>query len=189
MRLRRGTIRSLMGAALVGLAACGKTENVSASDVVVQFYVTIELSGIRDLPEPRALMALEPYLTDSLAASLRHARALRDSAVVRAPGQAPPFAEGNLLSGFFEGHSTYVVRGATTRGDSSFVTVAFTNADQKPPVTWSDTLVLVQVPGAVRVTTGTPPTAPVWRIADLRYGGDWEFGHRGTLQQVLQRPR
>ena len=170
-------------ASLSVLLACGKTENVSPSDVVVQFYVTVEVSGVRDLPEPRALLALEPYLTDSLATALRQARAVRDTASARSSGQAPPFSEGNPFSGFFEGHDTFVVRGAVQRGDSAFVTVAFTNTEQKPPVSWADTVVLVKVmPPAEK-----EPTTPVWRVADLRYGTDWEFGYRGTLGSVLRR--
>lgn len=170
-------------ASLTVLLACGKTENASPSDVVVQFYVTVEVSGVRDLPEPRALLALEPYLTDSLARSLKQARAVRDSASARFPGQPAPFSEGNPFSGLFEGHDTFVVRGAVERGDSAFVTVAFTNTEQKPPVSWADTVVLVKViPPADKART-----MPVWRVADLRYGTDWEFGYRGTLSSVLQR--
>jgi hypothetical protein len=172
---------------LGALGACGKTENVSPSDVVVQFYVTIELSGIRDVPEPRALLALEPYLTDSLTSALRNAHALRADAAAKLPGEKPPFADGNPFSGLFEGHSTYVVRGATERGDSAFVTVAFTNTEQKPAVSWSDTVVLVKSEAAARQSSaGKAIPSPVWRIADLRYGGNWEFGYRGSLRQVLQ---
>lgn len=192
-------LRSRFGVALLtaiaALSACGKTENVSPSDVVVQFYVTIEVSGIRDLPEPRALLALEPYLTDSLAVALRAARARRDAAPVT-PGRPAPLSEGNPFSGLFEGHSTFVVQGAVERGDSAFVTVAFTNTDQKPAVSWTDTLVLVNsAPAAARAPSerassdsapaGKAPAFPRWRIADLRYGGGWEFGYRGTLRQVL----
>lgn len=76
-----------------------------------------------------------------------------------------------------------MVRGAVQRGDSAFVTVAFTNTEQKPPVSWADTVVLVKVmPPAEKA-----PTTPVWRVADLRYGTDWEFGYRGTLGSVLRR--
>lgn len=171
----------LAASALCAMAACGKTDNVSASDVVVQFYVTLEVSGVRDLPEPRALLALEPYLTDSLAAALRAARQRRDSATATAPGTPPPFSAGNPFSGLFEGHSTYVVRGATARADSSFVTVAFTNTDQKPSVSWTDTLVLVNVARE----TNAPA---IWRITDIRYGSDWDFGYRGSLRQVLRTP-
>lgn len=188
-RLRLRPAAALL-TALSALSACGKTDNVSPSDVVVQFYVTIEVSGIRDLPEPRALLALEPYLTDSLALALREARARRDAAPAT-PGRPAPLSEGNPFSGLFEGHSSYVVKGADQRGDSAFVTVAFTNTDQKPAVSWSDTLVLVNTAAATTANTTTTASAaapaPVrWRIADLRYGGGWEFGYRGTLRQVLR---
>lgn len=162
----------------VAAAACGKTENVGPADVAMQFYVTLELSGVRELPEPRALLALEPYLSDSLAVALRRARARRDAGGTL-PGGASPAADGNPFSGFFEGHSTYRVRGTSTHGDTALVTMAFSNVDQKPAVEWTDTLVLVR---------NGPGTAAQWRIADLRYGTTWEFGHRGTLSQVLREP-
>jgi hypothetical protein len=162
----------------VAAAACGKTEDVGPADVAMQFYVTLELSGVREVPEPRALLALEPYLSDSLTVALRRARARRDGGAAPTGG-ASPVTDGNPFSGFFEGHSTYRVRGASTRGDTALVTMAFSNVDQKPAVEWTDTLVVVRNGRGV---------AARWRIADLRYGTTWEFGHRGTLLQVLREP-
>jgi hypothetical protein len=162
------------------LAACGKTKDLAPSDVVVQFYVTLELSGVRDLPEPRAMPPLEPYLTPELYRGLQRARHQRDSAAAASPSEKPPFAEGNLFSSLFEGHSTYVVQKTAGRGDTMTVPVAFSNTDQKPAVQWTDTLVVVN--------TAIGATEPRWRIADVRYGGNWEFGYRGSLLQLLGTP-
>lgn len=154
------------------LAACGTRDPVSASDTVVQFYVMLEASGVRNVPEERALLALEPYLMPSLARQLRAARALQDSAMKTGTVAKVPFSEGDPFSGLFEGHTTFVVKNTILTGDSAKVLVNFSNTEQKPPVSWSDTVVLAR-------------TDSVWRIADIRYGAGWEFGYRGALTQVL----
>jgi len=176
MRRFRGRLAALVSMAGLSLtaAACGPRGPVSASDTVVQFYVMLEVSGVRSIPEPRALLALEPYLTPSLAAQLRAAYAYRDS-VVAAGARAPaPFSEGDPFSGLFEGQTQYVIKNTTTRGDSAFVLVNFSNTEQKPPVSWNDTVVVVRADRT-------------WRVADIRYGAGWEFGYRGALTQLLSK--
>lgn len=164
--------------------ACGKTSDATAADVAMQFYVTMELSGVRELPDARALPALEPYLTPALMQQLRRARAVQDSAVAARTGEKPPFADANPFSSLYEGYTTYAVRETRLTGDTAFVTIALTNSTLKPVVAWSDTLVVVKARAgdSVAGTAGAP-----WRVADLRYGGGWEFGFRGSLTGVLPR--
>ncbi len=173
----------LAAAAAVNVSACAKAENATPADVAMQFYVTLELSGVRDLPEPRAVMAIEPYLTPELATQLRTAYDQR-IAKRRAAGATSPLAdresfppgEGNPFSSLFEGHSSYGAKATIMRGDTALVPIGFTNTDQKPPVQWSDTLVLIK--------QVTPQNS--WRIIDIRYGTNWEFGYQGSLTQVLR---
>jgi hypothetical protein len=174
-RSRRVAVTAIAASAAVVLAACAKAEDSTPADVAMQFYVTLEISGVRDLPEPRALMAIEPYLVPELSTQLGAAYSRRDSATKLAPTEKPPLADGNPFSSLFEGHSTYSAKTTIMRGDTALVVVAFTNTDQKPAVMWSDTLVLVK-----------PQTT--WRIADIRYGTTWEFGYQGALTQLLKAP-
>ncbi|NCW44617.1 MAG: hypothetical protein EBV77_03870 [Gemmatimonadaceae bacterium] len=162
---------------MLAAAACGKTKNVTPADVALQFYVTLELGGVREVPEPRALVAIEPYLTPELAGELRAARVRRDAPLPPGSTDKPPFTDGNPFSSLFEGHSTYRLGATAMRGDSALVTVSFTNTEQKPAVEWKDTLLLL--PSG----TGVSRT---WRVADIRYGSTWEFGYRGSLRAVLQ---
>lgn len=159
------------------LGACGKTRNVAPADVAMQFYVTLELGGVREVPEPRALVALRPYLTAALASSLESARTVRDTPAPAGATGKRPFTDGNPFSGLFEGHSTYRIGATTMRADTALVTVAFSNTEQKPAVSWQDTVVLVPLGAGAERT---------WRIDDLRYGNDWEFGYRGSLRRVLR---
>ncbi len=163
--------------AMLTATACGKTRNVTPADVALQFYVTLELGGVREVPEPRALVAIEPYLTPELAGQLKAARARRDAPLPPGSTDKPPFTDGNPFSSLFEGHSTYRMGATAMRGDTALVTVSFTNTEQKPAVEWKDTLLLL--PNG----TGESRT---WRVADIRYGSTWEFGYRGSLRGVLQ---
>lgn len=160
-----GPRRAAAVVAAVGLIAavqaCAKAENATPADVAMQFYVTLEISGVRDLPEPRAVLAIEPYVLPEVSAQLR---AAYDKKGV---------GGGNPFSSLFEGHSSYGAKQTIMRGDTALVVLAFTNTDQKPAVMWSDTLVLVKPQNA-------------WRIADIRYGTTWEFGYQGSLTSVLR---
>ncbi len=171
--------RTLVVAVLGALAAtaCGKTTNVTPADVALQFYVTLELGGVREVPEPRALIAIEPYLTPALAGDLKAARVRRDAPLPPGSTDKPPFTDGNPFSSLFEGHSTYRMGTTAMRGDTALVTVSFSNIEQKPAVEWKDTVLLLPH------GTGASRT---WRVADIRYGSTWEFGYRGSLRGVLQ---
>lgn len=162
---------------MIAAAACGKTKNVTPADVALQFYVTLELGGVREVPEPRALVAMVPYLTPELAGELRAARVRRDMPLPPGTTGKAPFTDGNPFSGLFEGHSTYRMGATTLRGDTALVTVSFSNTEQKPALEWKDTLLLLP--------NGTGPSR-TWRVADIRYGSTWEFGYRGSLRGVLQ---
>lgn len=151
--------RAACGLALASLFACGRTHDATPRDVALQFYVTLEVAGVRSLPESRALPALEPYLTADLTRAL-------------AAPPAPGVDAGNVFSGLYEGHTSYVVHEAQLDGDTARVRLDFTNIDQQPAVQWTDTLVLVR-------------QAPSWRVHDLRYGANWDFGYRGSLRAVL----
>jgi len=144
---------------ITALAACGKTHDATPRDIALQFYVTLEVAGVRSLPESRALPALEPYLTSDL-----------NSALAAPP--APGVDAGSVFSGLFEGHTSYIVHEAQLQGDTARVRLDFTNVDLKPAVQWTDTLVLVR-------------QSPSWRVHDLRYGANWDFGYRGSLREVL----
>lgn len=167
--------RTVAIGALFAFVACDRSARTAPADIAIQLYVTLEVSGVRSVPEARALLALEPYLTPSLVAQLRRAQQRRDSAAAASPDEKPPYADGDPFSSLFEGWSTNFVKSTTMRGDTAYVLMAFTNTEQKPHVSWSDTLVLVK-------------PAARWQLADIRYGAGWEFGYRGRLSAVLPPP-
>lgn len=169
MRRTRVTV-----ATILLLAACGR-QPATATEAVTQFYTVLDAVGVHRVPDAAQLKALAPYLGDSLAHVLDHARVLRDSAEKSAPGEKPPFADGDIFSSLFEGRTASVVKDSVARGDTTLVVVQFTNDAQKPAVDWKDTVVVVK-------------QGERFRIADIRYGTAWEFGFRGRLLDLLTTP-
>lgn len=169
MRRTRVTV-----ATILLLAACGR-QPATATEAVTQFYTVLDAVGVHRVPDAAQLKALAPYLGDSLAHVLDHARVLRDSAEKSAPGEKAPFADGDIFSSLFEGRTASVVKDSVARGDTTLVVVQFTNDTQKPAVDWKDTVVVVK-------------QGERFRIADIRYGTAWEFGFRGRLLDLLTTP-
>lgn len=156
------------------LLACGR-QPATATEAVTQFYTVLDAVGARRVPDAAQLTALRPYLADSLARVLDAARVVREQAEKSAPGEKPPFADGDIFSSLFEGRTATVVKDSLARGDTTLVVVQFTNDTQKPPVNWKDTVVVLR-------------QGEQFRIADVRYGTDWEFGFRGRLLDLLRAP-
>jgi len=113
--------------------------------------------------------ALEKLLADGDAAEDRYAKANKDS---------PPLIEGDLFSPNFEGISSFKVGGCTADAKGAHCKVALHYADAHPrpqdtPVDWTDTVTLVKTPSG-------------WRVDDIDYGGNWDFGNHGKLTDTLR---
>lgn len=168
-RRRRVAVTTLV--MLMFSAACARGPSTPAT-AVMQFYTILDALGIRRVPDPVQWQSLRPFIADSLAGALTQARLMRDSARMRAPQDKPPFADGDPFSSLFEGRTSFRVDSTITRGDSALVVTIFTNDTQKPAVTWTDTVVVLK-------------QGDMHRVADVRYGTEWEFGYRGRLIDLL----
>ncbi len=160
-------------------AGCRPSAPSSPSETAAQFYTLLDGLGVDGVPDSLALDAVQPYLDSTLVRLLVEARHARDDAARRAPGEKPPFVEGDLFGSLFEGNTSFGIRTLVKRGDTTFAVMAFTNAMQPPTVKWTDTLVIVPRANA-------KPKSPQFVIADLRYGAGWDFGNRGSLLENLR---
>jgi hypothetical protein len=91
------------------------------------------------------------------------------------PNEKPPFADGDLFSSLFEGPTSLIVlaNGDDAGDPSGHLAVQFTHDRSTPAVTWTDTLVIGQRAGRLVV-------------ADVIYGGTWDFATRGSLLETLR---
>jgi hypothetical protein len=109
--------------------------------------------------------ALETLLTDAQAAEARFAKANKG---------APPLIEGDLFTSLFEGASSVAVGDCGGDAVRGRCTVRLEHVDTSAkPVAWNDTVLLVNTPSG-------------WRIDDIAYGGNWAFGNKGRLSELLK---
>lgn len=122
-------------------------------------------SGGRARLAPYLSPALNKLLADGAMAETRFAAKVKDS---------PPLIEGDLFSSMFEGATAWKLSGCSADGNNASCPVAFTHAERgQKPVTWTDTLLLVNTPQG-------------WRVDDVVYGGGFQFGNTGRLTDTLK---
>lgn len=173
-RYRVARVLALMVAAASGVAC--RQGDATPRDVVVQFYTMRDALGVDGAPRATELTALRPFITDSLAQGLASADSLRIADMQRAPDEKPAFVEGDLFSSLFEGATGMTASAPVATGDVQLVPVTFTNDQEKPAVSWMDTVV-------VRKENGR------WLVHDVRYGGTWAFANKGSLLRSLPMKR
>jgi hypothetical protein len=175
--LRRPRFTRRTGAVLALLAAvaggCSGPPDTPTAVVEAFYEVRID-SGTAGVPNAAELAQLAPYLSDELAALLRQARELHDTEAARAPGEKPAFADGDLFSSLFEGPTSFTVGVDEVVGDQHRISVQLAYDRQQPVVSWTDKVV-------VKAENGRPV------IRDIEYGGQWEFGNKGSLVAVLKK--
>jgi len=176
-RARHSTFVFMMTAAFaVMMAGCRSSPGPTPpSEVVSRFYRTLLLLDISGAPSPTELAALAPYLSAELRVLLRKAREQSDLERARSPGEKPSFADGDLFSSLFEGPTTFEVIGDSAEEGFHRVPVRLTYAATPQAVTWTDYVIVKSESGR-------------WVVADIQYGGDWDFALKGRLVDVLRGP-
>jgi hypothetical protein len=161
-------------AALVLVAAgCAQPDAPTPADTVVALYRTLALGQVRGAPSGDELASIAPYVSSELHDRLAAARRLQERETARAPEEKPPYADGDLFTSLFEGPTSFQILSDTARGDERAVAVRFNYDRAQPGVAWTDVVV-------VRSERGR------WVVADVIYGGQWDFANRGTLLTALE---
>lgn len=152
---------------------------------VGDLYAT--LASLRPSGAPTATqhVVLAPMITRELADLLQRADAARAAARAAAPDEKPPFTDGDMFSSLFEGPTGYAVgtpvpaaaEPGVIAGDI-LVPVSLTHAADRMTgggkvTTWTDTVLLREEDGRLVV-------------ADIRFGGAWDFANKGGLLAGLR---
>jgi hypothetical protein len=125
------------------------------------------------IPSPADRAKYHPFLSPALDALLTDAQAA-EARFTKANKGAPPLVEGDLFSSLFEGASSFAVTGCSGDAAKGRCTVKLEHAGETAlPVTWSDTVLVVNTPSG-------------WRVDDIAYGGSWAFGNKGRLSDLLK---
>jgi hypothetical protein len=170
-------MRALAIALLVSSAASAQTNADAPAlaktvDGFYSVYMTLHPSdGIPDRAtrarfDPFVSPALDKLFAEGGDAEARYAKATKN--------QAPPLVEGDPFTPNFEGATSYKIGVCTSdaRGGRCAVALAYDDKKNKQLV-WTDTVYLVR-------------TSAGWRVDDIAYGGNWDFGNKGRLTQTLK---
>jgi hypothetical protein len=156
---------------LASLPLAAQTDMAGAANGFLAVYGGFHPSD--GIPDTAGRARLAPYLSpglnkllaDGAAAEARFSAKIKDS---------PPLIEGDLFSSLFEGATSWKLGTCTANGNTARCPVNYAHADNKTkPVTWTDTLLLVNTPQG-------------WRLDDIAYGAGFQFGNTGTLTQTLK---
>jgi len=165
-------VRGLGLLCVLVFSACRSSSEPDAKAVVEQFYATAIAQRVTGAPTAPQLVALAPYLSDTLRALLTAARQRSEADAAREPDEKPSFVEGDLFSSLFEGPNVVEVLVDSARGPNQVATVRMTSNTTTPAVVWKDRVVLTRVNGR-------------YVIDDVEYAGDWAFANKGTLRESL----
>jgi hypothetical protein len=156
---------------LTTLPLAAQTDMTSAANGFLGVYGSFHPSD--GIPDSGGRARLAPYLSpglnkllaDGAAAETRFAAKVKDS---------PPLIEGDLFTSLFEGATAWTLGPCSANGGTARCPVGFTHTDpRRPPVAWTDTLVLINTPQG-------------WRVDDVVYGAGFQFGNTGKLTDTLR---
>ena len=155
---------------LVATPAAGQADMAGAAAGFLAVYGGFHPSD--GIPNATGRTRLAPYLSpalnrllaDGAAAEARFAAKVKD---------APPLIEGDLFTSLFEGATSWKLGACAASGVMARCPVEFIHAEAKQkPVMWTDTLVLANTPQG-------------WRVDDIVYGPNFQFGNTGKLTDTL----
>ena len=175
---RRRTSHSILLALPLALAAIPVPAAAPADDTPATatnsfYHLYIQLK-VMDVPSAKDRARFHPLLSPSLETLLADADKAEAAYAKKTRNDLPPLYEGDLFSSLVEGATDYKVGACEGNEQHATCTVELRSVDDTSHETkWRDRLVLI------RVGHG-------WKVDDLAYGGDWDFGPHGTLRDVLK---
>lgn len=146
----------------------------SPTAVTKHFYDWRFHAHFTGVPDEATLNKASSLLSSDLTCLLDRARQYRDLFIQKFPTDKPPFIEGDMFTSVFEGANRYSVKSVRINGAEATALLQFYHDEGKKmdKKGWRDTVRLTQ-------------KNDQWRITDIQYGGNFNFGNSGSLRQNL----
>jgi hypothetical protein len=165
--------------ALLALAAPAHAVDSDAmANTAAGFYAAYATFHPSDgIPDAAGRAKYAPYISQGLNTLLMQARAAEEK-FSRANKDVPPLIEGDLFTSNFEGATAYKIGACSGDAKTGHCAIQLTydpgktNNPKDKPFTWTDTAYLVN-------------SAEGWKIDDIGFGGNWDFGNKGRMRQTL----
>lgn len=143
-------------------------------EVVSSFYnvyLAVHPSGV---PSQKELQQFKPYVSASLGKLLEETEQAGQKYHKTTKDEVPPLVEGDLFTSLFEGATSYKVLSCDAKTLSCMVEFSYVEPTKGPSaITWKDKVYLVK-------------DSRGWLVDDIEFLGDWEFMHKGRLQDLLK---
>jgi hypothetical protein len=142
--------------------------------VVEQFYNWRFKAAFTGVPKAPEMKKAKQFLSSELVCLLNAARTYQERFAKKFPDDKPPFIEGDMFTSLFEGANRYTLEPIHVMKTAATAQLHFYH-DQGETVDkkgWNDKVVLQKKNNE-------------WRISDIQYGGQFEFGNSGSLRQNL----
>lgn len=170
--------RAFLAVVAIGVWAAAPASAQSGTDdmsaTVTGFYTAYKSMEPGGVPDAAGRKNFAPYISPALEKLLSDAAAAEETFAASTKGQSPPLIEGDLFTSMFEGATAFKIGACKSQGQKGTCAAALTyTSPNEKPVTWTDTVYLVQ-------------TDAGWRVDDIGYGGTWAFGNKGRLSETLK---
>jgi len=164
-------LRTLSLALLLASAALAQADTLDLAKVADGFYgAYMTLHPSDGIPDKATRAKFAPFVSPALDELLVEGDAAEGRYRTATKNQSPPLVEGDLFTSNFEGVTAYKIGTCAADAKGGHCAVALAYDDKKgKPLTWTDTVHLVQTPQG-------------WRVDDIVYGG---FGNGGRLTLTL----
>lgn len=167
----------------IALLAFAAQAHAADSDAMAKaaagFYAAYSTFHPSDgIPDAKGRAKYAPYISDGLNTLLTQANAAEDK-FAKANKDTPPLVEGDLFTSNFEGATAYKIGACTGDTKTGHCAIQLTYDPGKTenpkdkPFNWTDTAHLVN-------------TAAGWKIDDIAFGGNWDFGNKGKMSDTLK---
>jgi len=155
----------------VVFAAEPASDMMEVVDSFYNTYLAVQPSGI---PTAKEMENFNPYFTAGLVKLLQQADQAEQKYHEQTKGEVPPLVEGDLFTSLFEGATNFKVLLCEIKTGSCLVELSYVAQEKtSSPTIWKDKVYLVK-------------TARGWQIDDIEFLGEWQFMHRGRLQDLLE---
>ena len=151
-------------------AAGSDPEMTKVVNAFYDAYLAVKPSGV---PAGKEQRRFKPYLSASLATLLNEAARAEEKYHRSTKGEVPPLVEGDLFTSLFEGATAFKVLSCEAGTSACLIELSYAEATGGPPTRWKDKVYLARNPSG-------------WLINDIEYLGEWQFMHKGRLQDLLK---
>lgn len=176
------TLRAILALFLaLPLAACGGDNGEDAATATARgFYDKVLAAHSGGVPDEDLRVDLRTVISPDLDSLIAQAAEAERRHTERVNNEEPPYLQGDIFSSLFEGPTAYEIgpcEELEKNGELSMSCDVLLVHEAEEPVQWTDHVILV--------ADGVPEERR-WLVDDILYGGDWDFGPKGSLKAMLR---